>query len=91
MVVGVFAALMSAACYGIAAVLQARAARATAGTATVDPRLVIRLGGQAQFLGGMLLGRPHRLGFTLVAASGFTLVLAGSGAGRYTCRLSTAT
>jgi drug/metabolite transporter (DMT)-like permease len=55
MVVGVFAALMSAACYGIATVLQARAARATAGTANVDPRLLVRLAGQAPFLGGMLL------------------------------------
>jgi drug/metabolite transporter (DMT)-like permease len=55
------AALASAVFYGVAAVLQSRGARATAQSSTVDPRLLVRVLGQAPFLIGIGL---DVLGFT---------------------------
>lgn len=55
MIVGVVFALASAVCYGVAAVLQARAARSTPGGDGVDVRLIVRLVGQLPFLGGLVM------------------------------------
>lgn len=55
MIVGVVFALASAVCYGVAAVLQARAARSTAHTHGVDVRFVVRLVRQMPFLGGLAM------------------------------------
>jgi drug/metabolite transporter (DMT)-like permease len=59
--VALLAALASAVFYGVAAVLQSRGARATAQSSTVDPRLLVRVLGQAPFLIGIGL---DVLGFT---------------------------
>jgi drug/metabolite transporter (DMT)-like permease len=55
MVVGVVAALLAAACYGVASVLQARAARADTPTTGLDPGLLLRLLRRTPFLLGLLL------------------------------------
>ena len=55
MIVGVAFALASAVCYGLAAVLQARAARATAHAHGMDMRFLVRLVGQLPFLGGLVM------------------------------------
>jgi drug/metabolite transporter (DMT)-like permease len=55
MLLGLFAALASAVCYGVATVLQAVAARAAPRTDGVDPRLLLRLLQRAPFLAGILL------------------------------------
>jgi drug/metabolite transporter (DMT)-like permease len=54
-VLGLLAALMSAVCYGVASVLQAVAARATARSRGVDPRLLVRLLRRGPFVGGLVL------------------------------------
>jgi drug/metabolite transporter (DMT)-like permease len=54
MVVGIVAALLSAVCYGVASVLQARAARAETSATGVDPGLLLRLLRRAPFLIGLL-------------------------------------
>lgn len=61
MSLALLAALASAVFYGVAAVLQSRGARATAQSSTVDPRLLVRVLGQAPFLIGIGL---DVLGFT---------------------------
>lgn len=55
MVHGLLAALVSAACYGIASVLQAKAATNTPSAGRVDPRLLLRLLRRLPFVGGLLL------------------------------------
>jgi drug/metabolite transporter (DMT)-like permease len=55
MTLGLLGALAAAVCYGTASVLQAVAARATAPTRDVDPRLLLRLLRRGPFLGGLLL------------------------------------
>lgn len=63
---GLPAAAVSAVCYGIATVLQARAARASTAYRHIDPRLLIRLARQATYLLGIgvnLVG----FGFSVVA------------------------
>lgn len=55
MILGLLGAFASAACYGVASVLQAVAARSTRQTRHVDPRLLFRLLGRAPFVGGVLL------------------------------------
>jgi drug/metabolite transporter (DMT)-like permease len=55
MVLGLFAALASAVCYGVASVLQAVAARAAPQSRQVDPRLLLRLARRAPFLASLLL------------------------------------
>jgi drug/metabolite transporter (DMT)-like permease len=55
MTLGLLGALAAAVCYGAASVLQAVAARATAPTRDVDPRLLLRLLRRGPFLGGLLL------------------------------------
>jgi drug/metabolite transporter (DMT)-like permease len=52
---GLPAAALAAVCYGVASVLQARAARSSAGSEHVDPRLLIRLATQIPYLIGLLL------------------------------------
>jgi drug/metabolite transporter (DMT)-like permease len=52
---GLPAAAIAAVCYGLASVLQARAARRSAGSEHVDPRLLIRLATQLPYLVGLLL------------------------------------
>jgi len=54
-IVGVVFALASAVCYGVAAVLQARAARSTAHGHGVDVRFLVRLVRQLPFLGGLAM------------------------------------
>jgi drug/metabolite transporter (DMT)-like permease len=62
MLLGLFAALASSVCYGVATVLQAVAARAAPRTGGVDPRLLLRLLRRAPFLAGILL---DAVGFAL--------------------------
>ena len=53
--IGLLAALGAAICYGVGSVLQAVGARRTAAAAGIDPRLLVRLVGQATFVIGSLL------------------------------------
>src|SRR5947199_5140147 len=55
MLLGLFAALASSVCYGVATVLQAVSARAAPHTADVDPRLLLRLSRQVPFVAGVAL------------------------------------
>jgi drug/metabolite transporter (DMT)-like permease len=55
MITGVLAALLSALCYGVAAVLQAKAASAQPSGGHADPRLLFRLLRSAPFVGGLVL------------------------------------
>jgi drug/metabolite transporter (DMT)-like permease len=55
MVLGLVAGLVAAGCYGVAAVLQAVAARAVPRGDGMDPRLLLRLVRRAPFLGGLAL------------------------------------
>ena len=55
MLLGLFAALASSVCYGVATVLQAVAARSAPHTRDVDPRLLLRLVQRVPFLAGVLL------------------------------------
>lgn len=55
MVLGLVFALLSAACYGTASVLQARAAATESASAGVDPGLLFRLLRRRWFLAGLLL------------------------------------
>lgn len=55
MVVGIFAALVSALCYGVASPLQAKAAHAEPDAGGVDARLLTRLARQGPFVAGVLL------------------------------------
>jgi drug/metabolite transporter (DMT)-like permease len=48
-----FAAAVSAVSYGVASVLEAIGARRTSASATVDPRLLVRVGRQAPFVAGL--------------------------------------
>jgi len=52
---GLPAAATSAVCYGVASVLQSKAAKSSAASEQVDPRLVIRLLTQIPYLAGLLL------------------------------------
>ena len=53
MIWGLLCAVLAAVCYGVGSVLQAVAARATARSETVDPRLLVRLVGQLPFAVGI--------------------------------------
>jgi drug/metabolite transporter (DMT)-like permease len=55
MVGGLLGALLSAVCYGVASVLQARAVKASPPGAGVDPRLLLRLLRRVPFVGGLVL------------------------------------
>lgn len=55
MIVGLFTALLSAVCYGVASVLQASAARKQPDSGRVDPRLLARLSTQVPFIVGVVL------------------------------------
>ena len=63
------AAILSAVCYGLASVLQARAARGTGGGERATPRMLVRVLRQSPFLVGMLLD--------LVGFAGQVLALRG--------------
>jgi hypothetical protein len=52
---GLLGALVAAGCYGTASVLQAVGSRRVAGTAGLDPRLIVRLAGQLPFVAGLAL------------------------------------
>ena len=76
--VGVLAALVAAVAYGVASVLQSVAARRSAASTGLDPRLLVRLLRQAPYVAGValdLLGflasvaALHRLPLFFVAAA----------------------
>jgi hypothetical protein len=55
MTLGLVAAFATALCYGTASVLQSVGSRRVAGSAELDPRLLLRLAGQLPYVAGFLL------------------------------------
>lgn len=69
---GLIGALLAAVAYGVASVLQGIGARRTASSASLDPRLVLRLARQAPYVLGLLL---DLVGFALSVVALRTLPL----------------
>jgi hypothetical protein len=55
MTLGLVAAFATALCYGTASVLRSVGCRRVAGSAELDPRLLLRLAGQLPYVAGFLL------------------------------------
>ena len=72
MSLGLLGAFAAALCYGTASVLQSVASRRVAGSAELDPRLLLRLAGQLPYVAGFLL---DLLGFAASVLALHTLPL----------------